>query len=114
MIFKEHKGVCFSVSLRTKTDTATLLRNYALETYPSNTHARGHTHTRLSIKNFKMVADISFTRRLKAFPITRRINLPEDSGTADVYCGKILKFIGKKNHFWTPAARNNGIIVNRE
>lgn len=57
------------------------------DTHPQHTHVHTHTHP---IKNFKMVADISFTRRLKAFPISRRINLPEDSGTADVYCGKIL------------------------
>jgi hypothetical protein len=60
-----------------------------------------------------MVAGILFTRRFKAFPIARRINLPEDSGTADEHCGKILNS-SKKNHFWTPAAKNNRIIENHE
>lgn len=60
-----------------------------------------------------MVAGISFTRQLKAFPTERRINLPEDSGTADGHCGKILNS-SKKNHFWTPAAKNNRIIANHE
>lgn len=51
MILTENKGICFSVSLRTKPDTAALLRNYALETYPSNVYTiqtHRHTHTALS------------------------------------------------------------------
>lgn len=60
-----------------------------MENYPHPQHTRTK-RTHLSIKHFKIVADILFTGRLKAFPIARRINLPEDSGTADAYCGKIL------------------------
>lgn len=45
MIFKEHKGICFPMFLRTKTNTAALLRKRALETYPPTTHTQTHTHT---------------------------------------------------------------------
>lgn len=50
MILKENKGICFSVSLRTKPNTAALLRNYALETHPSNIHytnTQTHSHSSL-------------------------------------------------------------------
>lgn len=73
-----------------------------------------HTHTISLLKNFKMVAGISFTRRLQAFPTERRINLPEDSGMADVGALRQNPKFVEKNHFWTPAAKSNRIITNHE